>query len=169
MLGWGEDSIQREQNILTYLLLFLVHFFNQRDFKCTKILAFSLYTVLSPSFIFFLSVFPFLYEGAAFKGAKVVELWEGMRSGGGWNFKFERHFNDWEMEEVQKLICIVNSKNLRPQSRGKLRWKETKDGIFTVKSSFDLLEGGRQQLVPVKMIWNSIVPTKVGFFVWEVW
>ena len=92
-----------------------------------------------------------------------------MRSGGGWNLKFERHFNDWEMEEVQKFICIVNSKNLRPQSRGKLRWKETKDGIFTVKSSFDLLEGGRQQLVPVKMIWNSIVPTKVGFFVWEVW
>ena len=23
--------------------------------------------------------------------------------------------------------------------------------------------------MPVKMIWNPIVPTKVGFFVWEVW
>ena len=44
-----------------------------------------------------------------------------------------------------------------------------KDGMFSVKSSYDLLEGGRQQIVPVKMIWNPIVPTKVGFFVWEVW
>ena len=23
--------------------------------------------------------------------------------------------------------------------------------------------------MPVKMIWNPLVPTKVGFFVWEVW
>ena len=41
--------------------------------------------------------------------------------------------------------------------------------MFSVKSSYDLYEGGRQHLVHVKMIWNPIVPTKVGFFVWEVW
>ena len=41
--------------------------------------------------------------------------------------------------------------------------------MFSVKSSYDLLEGGRHKLVPVKMIWNPIAPTKVGFFVWEVW
>ena len=23
--------------------------------------------------------------------------------------------------------------------------------------------------MPVKMIWNPLVPTKMGFFVWEVW
>ena len=23
--------------------------------------------------------------------------------------------------------------------------------------------------MPIKMIWNPLVPTKVGFFVWEVW
>ena len=38
--------------------------------------------------------------------------------------------------------------------------------MFSVKSSYDLLEGGRQQLVPVKMILNPLVPTKVGFFCW---
>ena len=41
--------------------------------------------------------------------------------------------------------------------------------MFLVKSSYDLFDGGRQHLVPVKMIWNPIAPTKVGFFVWEVW
>ena len=35
--------------------------------------------------------------------------------------------------------------------------------MFSVKSSYDLYEGGRQHLVLVKMIWNPIVPTKVGF------
>ena len=69
------------------------------------------------------------------------------------------------MEEVKRFICVVNSKYLSPHSKDRLRCKEAKDGSFTVKSSFDLLEGGRQQLVPVKMIWNSLVPTKVGFFV----
>ena len=33
---------------------------------------------------------------------------------------------------------------------------------------FGLLEGGRQQLVPIKLLWNPVVPTKVRFFAWEV-
>ena len=85
-------------------------------------------------------------------GAKVAELWEVAGLGGGWNFRFERNFNDWEMEEVQRFIRTINSKNLNPQSSDRLRCKEAKDGIFNVKSSFDLLEGGREQLVSVKMI-----------------
>ena len=47
------------------------------------------------------SSFPSLYEAVGSRGAKMVELWEGIRSRGGWNFIFGRHFNDWEMEEVQ--------------------------------------------------------------------
>ena len=87
--------------------------------------------------------------------------------GGGWNFRFERHFIDWELEEAQRFLCVVNTKSLNPLSDD--RQNGAKDGTFSVKSSYDLLEGGRQQLVPVKMIWNPLVLTKVGFFVWEVW
>ena len=47
--------------------------------------------------------------------------------------------------------------------------KRKKNGSFSVKTCFDLLEGGSQQLVPIKMLWNPIVPTKVRFFAWEVW
>ena len=111
------------------------------------------------------SSFPSLYEVASFKGAKVTELWEVTGMGGGWNFRFERHFNDWELEEAQRFICIVSTKSLSPLSNDRLRWNGAKDSMFSVKSSDDLLEGGRQQLVPVKMIWNPLVPTKVGLFV----
>ena len=113
--------------------------------------------------------FPSLYEVANLKGARVAELWEGLGSEGGWNFKFERSFNDWELEIVQCFICTVNSKRLSPLIRDWLFWKEAKDGIFTVKSSFVFLEGGRQQLVPVKMLWNPCVPTKVCFLSWKAW
>ena len=103
------------------------------------------------------------------KGARVAELWEGPGLEGGWNFCFERSFNDWELDIVQCFICTVSSKRLNPLIRDRLLWKEVKDGIFIVKSSFVFLEGGRQQLVPVKMLWNPCVLTKVCFFAWEVW
>ena len=55
--------------------------------------------------------FPSLYEVASSKGAKVAELW---RTGGGWNFRFERHFNDWELEEAQRFLLTVSTKSLSP-------------------------------------------------------
>ena len=81
---------------------------------------------------------------ASSKGNKVVDLWEVTRIGGGWNFRFERHFNDWELEEAQRLICAVSTKSLSPLSVDRLRWNGAKDGMFSVKSSYDLLESGRQ-------------------------
>ena len=40
------------------------------------------------------SSFPSLYEVGSLKGAKVADLWEVTGTGGGWNFRFERYFND---------------------------------------------------------------------------
>ena len=68
------------------------------------------------------------------------------------------------MDIVQSFICTVGSKRPNPLIRDRLLWKEAKGGIVTVKSSFVLLEGGRQQLVLVKMLWNPCVPTKICFF-----
>lgn len=41
--------------------------------------------------------------------------------------------------------------------------------MFSVKSSFDMLEGGNQCFFPFTMIWNLCVPTKVGFSAREEW
>ena len=71
---------------------------------------------------------------------------------------------------VQSFLCTGNSRSIKPQLKDKLFWKEAIYGIYFVKSCFDMLEGGRQHLVPVKMLWNPVVPSKVGFFfIWEVW
>ena len=70
---------------------------------------------------------------------------------------------------VQNFLSLMNSRSFCPQLCDKLWWKETKFGSYYVKSCFDLLEGRRQHQVPIKMMWNPIVPTKVGFFAWAVW
>ena len=72
-------------------------------------------------------------------------------------------------EEAQRFIVTVGTKSLSQLTDDRIWWNGAKDGIFSVKSSYDVLNIGGQHLVPVKMIWNPIVPTKVGFFVWEVW
>ena len=117
----------------------------------------------------FCSSFPSLYEVASSKGDMVADLLEINGTEGGWNFRFERHLNDWELEEAQRFICTVSTKSLNPLSVNRIWWNGENDGMFSVKSSYDLYDGGRPHLVPVNMIWNPIVPTKVGFFVWEVW
>ena len=43
-------------------------------------------------------------------------------------------------------------------------WKETKSGIFTVKSLYSAVEPGNTVRFPRNIIWSLYVPPKVGFF-----
>ena len=56
--------------------------------------------------------FPTLYVVAASKGAKVGEVWKTTEDGGGWNKRFIRLFNDWELEEIQRLISLISSRDI---------------------------------------------------------
>ena len=103
------------------------------------------------------------------KGAKVAELWVASGSREGWNFRFGRKFHDWELEEVQGFLATVNPQSINPNLNDSFWWKKAKNGCFSVKTCVELLEGGSQQSVPIKMLWNPTIPTKVGFFAWEVW
>ena len=55
------------------------------------------------------------------------------------------------------------------KKRNNIVWKVAKNGSFTVKENFIHLERVNHPLVPVKLLWNSCIPTKVSFFTWEVW
>ena len=48
-----------------------------------------------------------------------------------------------------------------------LRMKNVKDGRFSVKHFYLLLTTGQESLFLYRFVWNSWVPTKVGFFTWE--
>ena len=79
-----------------------------------------------------------------------------------------RHFNDWEMKVVQEFINTIQNKRILPLVRDNLVWKRSSGGLFTVRSYFDLLEGDINFSAPVKMLWNSNVPSKMSFYAWKV-
>ena len=108
--------------------------------------------------------FPSLYAFASYKEAWIEEMWDHSGGEGVWSPRFSRPFNDWE---VERLLVIIRGRRINPLAEDCLLWKETKDGIFSVKSIYNILDSRRGVQFPINIIWNPCVPTKVGFFAWE--
>ncbi|RVW93513.1 putative ribonuclease H protein [Vitis vinifera] len=111
--------------------------------------------------------FPFLYAFASSKEAWVVEFWDPSGEEGVWSPRFSRPFNDWEVEEVERLLLTIRGRRLIPLLEDRMLWKETSNGIFSVKSLYNDLASRRVDQFPNGMIWSPCVPTKVSFFAWE--
>ena len=60
----------------------------------------------------FLSItFPSLFSLAIDKEALVVDLWNPVGEEGGWSPHFSKSFNDWELEEVQLFLRVIQRKS----------------------------------------------------------
>ena len=71
---------------------------------------------------------------------------------------------------MENLFNLIKDKKINPLEEDKSAWKLTKDGCFSVKSSFNFLEAEREiDLFPKRLFWNKWVPSKMGFFAWEAW
>ena len=46
------------------------------------------------------------------KEAMVVDVWDFSRAEGGWSPVFVRDFNDWEMEEVERLLQLLHRRKI---------------------------------------------------------
>ena len=113
--------------------------------------------------------FPALYLLADSKGAKVAEVWDSSRGERVWSPVFVRPFNDWEVEEVQNFLNLVNNCRVNQEENDRLVWKGDKNALYFVKANTALLEGSAGRIAPWKLVWNSIVSPKISFFAWEVW
>ncbi|KAJ9682276.1 hypothetical protein PVL29_018248 [Vitis rotundifolia] len=113
-------------------------------------------------------VFPSLFALTISKEARVNEVWtaEGER-GGSWTPRFNRPFNDWELEEVERLLCCLDGKKVRVDEEDRVRWMDSKDGDFLVKSLYRALQLVSLASFPLKIIWSSCVQPKLSFFEWE--
>ena len=78
-------------------------------------------------------------------------------------------FNDKEINDALDLLATIHCVRLNPNRKDILFWSLSKNGVFTVKSCYDKLMGGMVENFPKKLIWNNCIPTKIGFFVGEVW
>ncbi|RVW92613.1 hypothetical protein CK203_039393 [Vitis vinifera] len=84
---------------------------------------------------------PSLYAIASSKEAWVEEFWDTSGEKGVWSPRFSKPFNDWEVEEEERLLLTIRGARLIPLIRA---------GLF-----------------PHGLIWSPSVPSKVSFFAWE--
>ncbi|RVW41267.1 putative ribonuclease H protein [Vitis vinifera] len=110
--------------------------------------------------------FPHLFALAVDRNATVEEMWDQNSDQGGWNLRFLRNFNDWEVGMVGDLLLKL--RGLRPAlEEDSISWKGGKSGRYKVKMAYSGLVNPSDIVFPEKSIWVNSVPTKVAFFAWE--
>lgn len=124
----GKEAIQIQFNSFSLQVMAGIRFWE--DFWCSE----------AP----LCRIFPALYAMARSKGALISELW----TENCWNFNFSKSFNDWELGAVQTTTTT-------PSLCYRIVWRRTANGSFSVKSSFEVIEGGRLKLASVNMLWLS--------------
>ncbi|RVW14448.1 putative mitochondrial protein [Vitis vinifera] len=85
---------------------------------------------------------------------------------GGWNLRFIRSFNDWELTLVDELLQILRSQRITLEE-DLAYGRGGKMGSFDVKDAYGLLTSHSTPLFPKKGIWVENVPSKLAFFAWE--
>ncbi|RVW44281.1 hypothetical protein CK203_071062 [Vitis vinifera] len=80
--------------------------------------------------------FPLLYEMAVNKNATVNEMWDHSSGPGGWNLRFHRDFNDWELDLIRGLLVRLRDVKLSSEEDGVL-WKGGGHGKYGVKQAYN--------------------------------
>ena len=94
--------------------------------------------------------FPCLFALATSKEAWVNGVWTAAgERGGSWSPCFTKPFNDWEMEEVERLFCCLDGKKVNVGEEDRVRWMDLKDDLFSVKSLYRALQ-------PVSLVFFSL-------------
>ena len=96
--------------------------------------------------------FPSLFSLAVNKEALVADLWNRVRDEGEWSSHFSRFVNDWELEEVQLFLHVIQRKRVISSREDRLLMKDVKDDHFSVKLFYLLLTSTRDSLFPSCLI-----------------
>jgi len=108
--------------------------------------------------------FPHLFRIAQLKDATIqaVVTWNGDQNHG--NITFFRSLNEWEEEDVLRLLATLANANVVLEREEKVHWPCNSCGQLTIKSYYEESFKGSSQLnFPPKAIWNSKAPLKVCF------
>ncbi|RVW56524.1 putative ribonuclease H protein [Vitis vinifera] len=95
--------------------------------------------------------FPSLFDLAGSKDAWVADYWDPMGEVGGWTPLFLRPFNDWEVEEAERLLSSIQGKRVDADGEDRMLWRGTKNEIFTVKSLYKSLDHSYAVSFPGKL------------------
>ena len=65
---------------------------------------------------------------------------------------------------MERFLATLHRMNFRPLGENKLLLKGVKDNGFSVKLMYTGLDHSSVIEFPHRLVWNSIVPPKIGFF-----
>ncbi|RVW29336.1 hypothetical protein CK203_109097 [Vitis vinifera] len=97
---------------------------------------------------------------AVHRNATVEEMWDQNFGQGGWNLRFLRDFNDWELDTVGNLLDVLREHRVTLE-KDSVFWKEGRDGLFRVKKAYSVLASPIVAVFPKSNIWVDRVPTKL--------
>ena len=95
------------------------------------------------------------------------DVWNPNSDGEGWTPLFSRAFNDWEIEMVEHFMLKIQAFRVQREDEDRVVWTTSKNGVFSIKLSYSILEPGDSHLFPCNSIWRVKAPPKVTFFAWE--
>ncbi|XP_071939022.1 uncharacterized protein [Coffea arabica] len=66
------------------------------------------------------------------------------------------------------LVSKILELRIFPNMQDQMIWAASPSGSFTVSSAWDVLRSKRNRSVIDSLVWSSVVPLKVSFFVWRL-
>lgn len=87
-----------------------------------------------------------------------------------WNIRPRRNLNDWEIEEMRRLMDTLEKSNLGDRVLQDERiWSLNEKYGFLIKFMYATMCILELASCPSNFIWNTHIPSKVAFFMWLLW
>ena len=115
------------------------------------------------------AAFPRIYALAKNKKGKIVEYGEWSEDRWVWRVQLRRNLFDWELNQWEELLALLDNVSLYPNFKDKLIWKYSSFGKYTAKDFFNFV--CLQNYAPDSIwhkIWLGLAPPKVETFLWQV-
>ncbi|WMV40242.1 hypothetical protein MTR67_033627 [Solanum verrucosum] len=108
--------------------------------------------------------FPILFNMSLQKEATIRE----MRDNQGWDLRFRRHLNDWEVNKIVELLNILGQYKDLNTDEDNLFWNPDEQGRFSIGSAYRSSQRPGTHIGgwPWKMIWKVKIPLKIACFTW---
>lgn len=86
-----------------------------------------------------------------------------------WNIQPRKNLNDWEIEEVGRLMDLLERYSLGARdSSDEMVWALDEEQGFSVKTMYDGLICAGLPSFPSKCVWNLLIQIKASFLLWEL-
>ena len=89
------------------------------------------------------------------------ECWSDPGEGEGWNPPSTKPFNDWEVEDAERLLMGIGRCVLHAELEDKVSWNLSRDGVSSVNSLYRVLQQGQNYPFPWSIVWKACVQPKI--------